>query len=98
MIYDDVHLTTSVALLNPTDQQVTVVAAAYSESGAQIGSAQILLLPQQKLASTLKSINGLGAIVGRRGLVRFSVSNGTVSILALRFGGEAFTSIIVPHR
>ena len=36
---------------------------------------------------------GLSAIVGQRGKVTFSVSNGNMATLGLRFNGSAFTSI-----
>lgn len=46
-------------------------------------------------AAALRSMPGLSQIVGKRGTVRFSVppQPGFVSVLGLRFNGQAFTSI-----
>jgi hypothetical protein len=96
LIYDEIVSTTSVALLNPSDQQVIVTITAYSVNGAQVGSTQVTLSPQSKVATTLKTL--LGGIVGNRGWATFSVSNGAVSVLGMRFLGEAFTSIPVAQR
>jgi len=98
LVYDDTQFTTGVAFLNPSDQTATVTITAYAASGAQIGTSQVLLAPHFKQSAVLKNLAGLGAIAGNRGWASFAVSNGAVSVLGLRFGGEAFTSIPVPHR
>jgi hypothetical protein len=98
LVYDDTLFTTTVALLNPSDQQATVTITAFSASGSQIGTAQVVLPSHSKVAPTLKNMPGLSGISGNRGWVSFSVSNGDLSILGLRFGGSAFTSIPVAAR
>jgi hypothetical protein len=98
LIYDDTAFVTSVAFLNPSDQPATVTITVYSANGAQIGSTQVALAPQSKVATILNDLPGLSGIAGNRGWANFSVPNGAVSVLGLRFGGEAFTSIPVAHR
>jgi hypothetical protein len=98
LVYDDTAFVTSVAFLNPSDQQTTVTITVYSANGAQIGTTQVVLAPQSKVATILKDLPGLSGMASNRGWVAFSVPNGDVSVLGLRFGGEAFTSIPVLHR
>jgi hypothetical protein len=98
LVYDDILFTTAVALLNPSDQQTTVTVTVYSTNGAQLGVAQIPLAPHTKVAPLLKDVPGLSSISGNRGWATFSVPNGDVSVLGLRFGGSAFTSIPVAER
>jgi hypothetical protein len=98
LVYDDIFFTTAVALLNPSDQQTTVSITVFSANGVQIGFAQIPLAPHTKVAPLLKDVPGLSSISGNRGWATFSVPNGDVSLLGLRFGGSAFTSIPIRHR
>jgi len=98
LIYDDTSLTTAVSLVNPSSQQVVVTVVVYGSDGAQIGSSQVTLAARSKQAVVLKSLPGLADAVGKRGWAAFSVPNGAISVLGLRFGGEAFTSIPVTHR
>ena len=98
LVYDDIQFTTSVAFLNPSDQQVTVTISTFTASGVPNGSTQVMLLPRSKQAVELKNLPGLESIAGNRGWAAFSVSNGAVSVLGLRFGGQAFTSIPAPGR
>jgi hypothetical protein len=98
LVYDDVAFTTSVAFTNPSDQAVTVSITAHASNGSQIGAASVALAPQSKQAVTLKNLPGMLGVAGNRGWATFSVPNGAVSVLGLRFGGEAFTSIPVAHR
>jgi hypothetical protein len=98
LTYDDNLLTTLVALLNPSNQQVVVTITAYGPDGASVGSAQVLLAPHSKQATVLETLPGLSPMSGKRGRVEFSVANGAVSALALRFGGAVFTSIPIAYR
>jgi hypothetical protein len=98
LIYDDIAFTTSVAFLNPSDQQTTVTITVYSANGTQIGTSQVMLAPHAKDATILKSLPGLSGMAGNRGWATFSVPNGDVSVIGLRFGGSAFTSIPVTFR
>jgi len=96
--YDDILLTTSVAFLNPSNQQVTLTITVYDINGAQVGITQVVLPPRSKQSAVLKNLPGLFGMFGNRGRALFSVPNGAISVLALRFGGEAFTLIPVNHR
>ncbi len=95
LVYDDIEFTTSVAFLNPSDQQTIVTITVCSADGTPIGIANVALASHAKVATILKDVAGLGAMAGNRGLAVFSVPNGDVSVLGLRFGGQAFTSIPV---
>jgi hypothetical protein len=96
LVYDDTVFTTSVGLSNPSDQQVTVTITAYAPNGTQIGSCQVSLAPHAKEAAILKTLPGMQGVSGNRGWAKFSVPNGAISILGLRFGAQAFTSIPAP--
>jgi len=93
LVYDDTSLTTSTAFVNPGNQPITVAITVRDPSGSLIGSGQVILLARSKQAAVLKTLPGLEAAAGQRGLAHFSVTNGAISVLGLRFGGEAFTSI-----
>jgi hypothetical protein len=97
LVYDDTALTTSVAFLNPTNQQTTVTITAHDPDGSQIGTSQVTLAARSKQAMILKNMSGLSGVAGQRGWATFSVPNGAVSVLGLRSGTEAFTSIPVAH-
>ncbi|NWF85162.1 MAG: hypothetical protein HXY18_15195 [Bryobacteraceae bacterium] len=96
LIFDDAGLTTAVALANPTDSPVTVSIAAKSNSGAALGSSTVNLPARGKTAFNLRA--NIPAVAGQRGSADFTVSSGAVSVLGLRFGGEAFTSIPATER
>lgn len=95
--FDDLSLVTSMAFLNPTNAPVTATITIYSSDGIQIGISQLVIGARSKLATILKDQPGLAASAGKRGWIRFSVPSGAISVLGLRFGGEAFTSIPVTH-
>jgi len=98
LVYDDTAFDTSVAFLNPSDQQTTVTITIHNATGSQTGITQVALAPRTKTATRLRDLPGLSAMLGNRGWASFSVPNGDISVLGLRFGGEAFTSIPVLHR
>ena len=93
LIWDENNLVTAVAIVNPGSTSVTVSIALQDETGTAIGTYALTLPPQGKTAATLRSLPGLGAMIGRRGSARFSVATGHVCVLGLRFDGLAFTSI-----
>jgi hypothetical protein len=97
LIYDDTALTTSVAFLNPSNQQATVTITAHGADGNQIGTSQVTLGARSKRAMILKSLSGLSDVAGKRGWATFSVSSGAVSVMGFRSGTEAFTTIPVAH-
>jgi hypothetical protein len=84
--------------LNPSNQEATITITIYAADGAQAGSSAVTLGPRSKIATILKDLPGLSGSAGKRGRVHFSSSGGAISVLGLRFGGEAFTSIPVDHR
>ena len=49
------------------------------------------------LAAASALLFGLAGVTARRGYAKFSVTNGAVSVLGLRFNGTAFTSIPVTY-
>jgi hypothetical protein len=93
LVYDDTSLTTSTAFVNPSNQPITVAITVRDPNGSQIGSGQVILPARSKQAAVLKTLPGLAPASGQRGLAHFSVTSGAISVLGLRFGGEAFTSI-----
>jgi hypothetical protein len=96
-VYDDTAFTTSTAFVNPGNQPITIAITVRDPSGSQIGSGQVVLPARSKQAAVLNTLPGLAAAAGQRGLAHFSVTSGTISVLGLRFGGEAFTSIPGSH-
>jgi hypothetical protein len=99
LVYDDTNsLVTAVAIVNPSGVATTVGVTVADETGKVIGTSSVDLPPAGKLATALRSLPGLAAIAGNRGLVQFAVTKptnftGSVSVLGLRFNGTAITSI-----
>jgi len=96
--FDEVNLVTAMALLNPSSQQIVATITVYGSDGSQTATTQISLEPHSKIASIVRDLPGLSGMTGTRGRIQIEVPNGTISILGLRFGGEAFTSIPVTHK
>jgi hypothetical protein len=94
--YDDTNFNTSIAFLNPSNQQATLTITIYAAGGTQLGSAQVVLAPRSKQSKVLHDL--VPNMAGNRGWASFSVPNGDISVLGLRFGGEAFTTIPVTPR
>lgn len=93
-LYDETNgLVTAAAILNPSNVDTTVAVSASDSSGHVVGTTSIAIPARSKVAAALRSLPGLGGIVGNVGTVRFSVSTGSLSVLGLRFDGLAFTSI-----
>lgn len=90
MIFDEVGLTTAVALAAPVNSTANVVVQAVDERGATIGGALITLTAGSKTSFVLR--DRIPGILGRRGTVFFNAS-APISVLGLRFGDSAFTSI-----
>lgn len=93
LIWDDTNYTTAVAIVNPSSIPTTVSIAVRDVRGAVIGTSVVALGARSKTAVILKTLPGLGAMVGNRGSADFIVGLGNVGVLGLRFGGAAFTSI-----
>jgi hypothetical protein len=96
LIYDDTNnYITTVAILNPSQVPTTVTITCYDNAGNVLGTSMQALPAGSKIASQLDQFANLGGIIGKRGYATFTVPNGSVAVLGLRFGGVAFTSIPV---
>ncbi len=95
MIFDNTNLTTSVAIVNPSSSPATVTITAWGVNGNVLGTSTVNLAAQSKTEAVLSSFAGLSPIAGQRGSVQFTVSQGSVAVLGVRFGAVAFTSIPV---
>ncbi len=91
--FDDTASITAVAIVNPSAVQTTVTVTARDLNGSRIGTATITLAPQAKTEAVLRNLPGLSGIAGARGSIDFSVANGNVAVLALRFDGSDFSAI-----
>jgi len=70
-----------------------VTLTARGTDGRVIGTSQIIIWPDGKLAATLLSFPGLSGVVGQRGVVDFTGASGPIAVTAIRFGGAAFAGI-----
>ncbi len=93
MIFDNTSLTTSVALANSSSSAATVTITVYGPTGNVIGTSTVPLAAGNKTENVLSAFPGLGATAGQRGSVLFTTTTGTVSVLGVRFGATAFTSV-----
>jgi len=93
LIWDDTGSTTAVAIVNPSVVATTVSTTVRNANGLIIGTSNVPLPANNKVAVVLRDLPGLSAMLGNRGSVDFTVASGSVAVLGLRFGGAAFTSI-----
>ena len=93
LTWDETNFVTAVAMVNASSTAATVAVTLCDEHGNTTGNSFISLPPNSKTAATLRSLSGLGGMVGKRGSAQFSASAGNVAVLGLRFYGLAFTSI-----
>jgi virginiamycin B lyase len=93
LIFDDTAYTTAVAYANPSGASTAITITARDENGQQIGTSTVNLSPNTRTAVAVRSVIGLEGVVGKRGSLTFSASQGAVVVLGLRFNGAAFTSI-----
>ncbi|BDC48291.1 hypothetical protein F183_A06070 [Bryobacterales bacterium F-183] len=98
MVYDDVNFTTGLAVVNPSTASASINVIAYNASGSQVGSTTITLAARARTAVTLRDLSGMAGVAGTRGWLSFTTTAGTVSVLGLRFGSAAFTSIPAVHK
>jgi hypothetical protein len=98
LTFDDNNLTTAIAIVNPSSTGATVNISVYGDDGTLIGTSSLSLGALSKTASNLKDLPGLAGVTGHRGMARFTVTSGAISVLGLRFNnGGAFTSIPVTY-
>jgi hypothetical protein len=93
LTWDDTNFTTSVAIVNPSTVATTVNITVWDSNGNLIGTSSQSLPAGNKVESALRGFPGLASIAGLRGSALFTVPAGYVSVLGLRFGGSAFTSV-----
>jgi len=94
LLWDDMNLTTAVAIVNlsPADNIVTVTAR--DAQGRSLGNPARVMIPANgRVAMALRDLPGLGSTVGNRGTAEFTVTTGNVAVLGLRFRLSSFTSI-----
>lgn len=98
MVYDDANFVTGLAIVNPSTARAQITLVAYNASGAQTGNATLSLEPRARTVATLRDLPGMSGVAGTRGWLSITASTGTISVLGLRFGPAAFTSIPVVHK
>jgi hypothetical protein len=80
-----------VAIANDTDEAANYTLFAYDNNGKQVGSATIAMNARSNRAAFADELMRLPA--GHFGRIIVSSTNGTASIIGLRFTGGAFTTI-----
>ena len=95
LVWDETSYVTAVSMVNPSPIDTVVTITVLDEQGNTRGTSLVALPAYHKAVSTLKDFPGLSHIVGHRGSAQFTVSDGNLSVLGLRFSGYAFTSIPV---
>jgi hypothetical protein len=98
MIFDDTAPLTAIAVLNPKNTNGNLTIRARDAAGAVIATETFALNAKNKQAFLLSGRPAFAAVQGKRGVVEFSIDQGAVAVLGLRFGGSAFTSIPVESR
>jgi len=95
LLWDETsNLVTTVAIVNSSTVATTVTITVWNSAGTLIGTTQEAVPANNKVALQLDQLPNLGGMVGLRGSALFTVPNGNVAVLGLRFaGGGAFTSI-----
>ena len=93
LTWDDTNFTTSVAMVNSSSVATTVTITVWDSNGNLLGTSTQGLAPGNKIESAMRGFQGLSAMAGQRGSALFTVPVGNVSVLGLRFGSAAFTSI-----
>jgi hypothetical protein len=93
LTWDDTNFTTSVAIVNPSSQAVTVTITVWDSSGNLVGTSTQSLPAGSKIENAMRGFLGLAGMANLRGSALFTVPSGNVSVLGLRFGASAFTSI-----
>jgi hypothetical protein len=93
MTWDDTTHVTSIAMVNPSTVAATVTITVWDPNGNVLGTSTQALAAGTKIESAMYQLSGLSAMEGQSGSALFTVTTGNVSVLGLRFGGVAFTSI-----
>lgn len=87
-------LAVGLAILNSGGVATNVNIAVFSDAGNQIGTSSVSVPAANKVTVPfMDQLPNLSGMAGKRGYALFSVTTGSVAVLALRSGGVAFTSI-----
>lgn len=98
LVWDDVNLTTSFAVVNPSSNATAVTINVFRADGSQVGTVTLNLPALSRQAFVMRDQPGLSGMAGQRGMAEISVGSNAVAALGLRFGALAFTSIPVLYR
>jgi hypothetical protein len=93
LTWDDTNFTTSVAIVNPSTLANTVTITVWDSNGNLVGTSSQALPAGNKIENSMRGFLGLAGMAGLRGSALFTVPTGSLSVLGLRFGASAFTSI-----
>jgi hypothetical protein len=93
LVFDDTNFLTAVALVNPSAVATSVNITLRGSGGATLGTSVVALGPKSKVAVILRTLPGLAGIVGNQGTAEFTVSNGNLVVMGIRYNGGAYTSI-----
>ncbi len=93
MVWDDEGYTTVMAIANPGDTPAAVNLTVRLANGNQLGTGTVILGPKEKTAFILRTQLNLPAMQGAKGSMDISAASGKLSVLGLRFGPEAVTSM-----
>ena len=91
LTFDETNFTTAVALWYNGAAKGNVTVTVKDESGTTLGTSTISMDPGTKVPFAI--VDRVPAISGHRGSVILSTTSGSIAVLGLRFGGNAFTSI-----
>ncbi|HEY3443072.1 MAG TPA: choice-of-anchor V domain-containing protein [Paludibaculum sp.] len=91
-IFDETNYVTAAAFMNYGTASANITVTIRDVDGSTIGANSLSLAPKARTAVVVKSLASLAGMVGKRGTVEFT-STAPITVLGLRFNGEAFTSI-----
>jgi len=91
-IFDDTNYLTAAAFTNVGSGDANVTVTARDTEGVTLGTNSFTMSTKTRTAVVLQLLGGLETMKGKRGTIEFS-SSAAITILGLRFNGEAFTSI-----
>ena len=91
-IFDDTNYRTAAAFTNVGSGYANVTITARDTEGVTLGTNTFTMSTKTRSAVVLQLLGGLETMKGKRGTIEFS-SSAAITILGLRFNGEAFTSI-----
>jgi hypothetical protein len=97
-VFDEEKTTTGIAFVNPSSQAASVTITVYNPDNAVLGTTRLQLGSKSKMVAVLKNLPDMTGVAGQYGRVAIESASGAISVLGLRFAGEAFTTIPVFHQ